>query len=229
MNNHFCQNCGAQITEGAAFCGGCGAQTAAPQAQAQQDMSGLVGFSPKINDPAFASHRRKSAMVSFIFAGIVTVIALIAIPIYGSNTGKYPWPNSLYAALGLSGMFWAIALVIEGKKSLDKTWDGVVESKNTRVVRNETASSNSRYKTYERVYDVKVRKDSGGSKSHRWSSVLYNYYNVGDRVRHHKGFLHYEKYDKSKDSLILCAACTTFNDINLDKCKQCKCPLLKNN
>ncbi len=71
--------------------------------------------------------------------------------------------------------------------------------------------------------------EAGGVKKHRWYDTPgpYSYYHIGDRVRHHKGFFFYEKYDKSKDSHIMCAACMTFNDIGLDTCTRCKCPLLK--
>ena len=229
MKNRFCSNCGKQIADGAAFCGGCGTSTAPQRAQPTQPSGGkssLIGFSPKINDKAFASHKKKSAITMFAFAGIVTVVAFIAIPIYADSTGKMTLPNSFLTALLMSGLFWGISLIITLKKSLDKTWDGVVESKNTGVER----TRNAGYKTYERGYVMRVRKNSGGSKTHRWKTFpgLYNYYNIGDKVRHHKGFSYYEKYDKSGDTHIMCAACMKFNDIKLEKCARCKCPLLKN-
>ncbi len=57
--------------------------------------------------------------------------------------------------------------------------------------------------------------------------TLYNYYRIGDRVRHHAGLNSYEKYDKTRDSIIFCAACATLCDIGDDVCYRCKCPLLK--
>lgn len=37
----------------------------------------------------------------------------------------------------------------------------------------------------------------------------------------------YEKHDKSKDSIIFCAACSSLNNIEDNNCFRCKCPLLK--
>lgn len=61
----------------------------------------------------------------------------------------------------------------------------------------------------------------------RDNDTLYNYYSIGDRVRHHAGLKCYEKHDKTGDKFIPCAACATFCDISGDRCFRCKCPLLK--
>jgi len=55
----------------------------------------------------------------------------------------------------------------------------------------------------------------------------YDYYSKGYRVRHHRGFSCYEKYDKTRDARILCIACLTFNDIEKERCSRCGCALLK--
>ena len=52
-------------------------------------------------------------------------------------------------------------------------------------------------------------------------------YHIGDRVRHLAKLNSYEKYDKTKDSIIFCIACGTLCDIADDTCCRCKCPLLK--
>ncbi|MPN17241.1 hypothetical protein SDC9_164592 [bioreactor metagenome] len=79
------------------------------------------------------------------------------------------------------------------------------------------------------VYNVFIRSDSGKLHTIRVEndSTVYNYYQMGDRVRHHPGLNSYEKYDKSKDDIIFCAACASLNDIGNDFCTRCKCPLLK--
>ena len=78
-------------------------------------------------------------------------------------------------------------------------------------------------------YVVTVQSQEG--KKYRMTaeddSTVYDYFLIGDRVRHHEGLNSYEKYDKSKDSIIFCSACATLCDINEDFCWRCKCPLLK--
>ena len=44
----------------------------------------------------------------------------------------------------------------------------------------------------------------------------YNYYQIGDRVRYHGSLRTYEKYDKSKDSIIFCNACASLNEITAE-------------
>ena len=236
----FCENCGTKLADSARFCPECGAaqgQATPPPTISKQSrrhqappdtapLEGLVGFSPKINDPAFAAYKRKSVTWSFLFSSILAVIAIVAFPIYGKQSGELDWPQSLYYGMGIGGMFVTIALLQTIKRGLDQTWDGVVEYKDSY---REIDRSDSNHTSTTPVYVIKIRKATGGLKKHKWRGITgpYSYYNVGDPVRHHKGFEYYEKYDKSRDSQILCAACLTMNDIHLQNCKRCKCPLLK--
>lgn len=222
----FCRNCGKELLPEAAYCTACGKPAAdtpsAPPTQAPEP----AGFSPKIQDPAFRTYQKKSAAWSLLFAGILAVIAVIAFPIYGNRSGDIDWPQSLYYGMGIGGMFVVIAVLQTVRRSADKTWDGTVEFKDSYRERVRQDHGPDHYRT---VYVLRVRKDSGGKKTHRWRNTpgLYGYYSVGDRVRHHKGFSFYEKYDKSKDTQILCAACLSLQDISRDACARCKCPLLK--
>lgn len=229
----FCQNCGAKLDGGAVkFCPECGTAVVKPENQAGQpgytqqvNVPSLIGFSPRISDPAFAAYRRKSVAWAFIFTGILAVIATVAFPIYGSASGDIDWPWSLFYGMGIGTMFILIAGLQTLKGKLDKTWDGTVIYKNTyqEVYRGRHTHS------YRTVFIIKVQKDSGGVKKHKWRDIpgVYDYYAVGDRVRHHKGFHYYEKYDKSRDAKIMCAACNSFIDTGKDICPRCKCPLLK--
>lgn len=221
----YCTTCGNELND-AHFCNNCGTPASSFQNGYPRNQSGLVGFSPRINDPAFASYKKKSSAWSFIFAFILAVIAVIGFPIYGNASGEIDWPNSLYYGLGIGGMFVVIALLQTIKRGVDKTWDGVVVYKD---IYRERSQANEGHSHYHTVYVLKIRKDFGGTKKHKWrdSPGPYEYYSVGDKVRHNKGFYFYEKYDKSGDSQIMCAACMAFNDINADVCTKCKCPLLK--
>ena len=222
----FCKNCGAELADNASFCSNCGTAVISSQSDQQQNSTGLVGFSSKINDPAFAAYKKKSAIWTFIFTGILAIIAIVGFPIYGNMSGEVDWPGSLLYGFAIGGMFIVIALLQTLKKGLDKTWDGEVVSKDAYTVRER---NNNGQTHYHKTYVLKIKKDSGGTKKHKWRDTtgLYTYYNVGDRVRHHKGFYCYEKYDKSKDTHILCAACMAFVPVDQDKCSRCKCPVLK--
>lgn len=186
----------------------------------------LVGFSSKITDPSFLLYQKKTEKWALLFSFIIAVAALVGFPLYGSKTGKLDFPQSLYIGLALAFMFVVIVLLQMIKRRADKTWDGVVIDKKAYKKRDYDDNGSSNCKT---EYVLKVKKNSGRVKTHKWCDVpgLYDYYKIGDKVRHHKGFLYYEKYDKSEDSQILCSACLTMNDIDGDCCKQCKCPLLK--
>jgi hypothetical protein len=186
----------------------------------------MIGFSSKINDPAFAKYIKQSNSWSAIFSLILAVIAAVGFPVYGRVSGEIDWPNSLYYGLGIGGMFVIIALIQIMRRSLEKTWDGIVVFKDSYRIRER--SDDGHFHSHI-LYILKIKKASGGTKKHKWRDTPgpYSYYNVGDKVRHHKGFYYYEKYDKSHDSEIMCAACNTFQDIRLDRCQRCNCPLLK--
>ena len=188
--------------------------------------SSLIGYSENIKDPAFAAYQKKSIIWSFLFAGILAVIAIIGFPIYGERSGELERAEALRYGFIIGGMFIVIALLQTLKHKFDHSWDGVVEYKDSY---RQQERDNNNTSSYSVVYEMRVRKDRGGVAKHKWRNLPgpYSYYNVGDRVRHHKGFYYYEKYDKSKDAKIMCAACMSFIDIDKDVCPRCKCPLLK--
>ena len=215
---------------GTNFCKSCGAPLNIPQPlNTPQPLPSLIGFSEKIYDPSFASFKNKSKAWSLMFAIVLAVIAAIGFPVYGNMSGEVDFPNSLYYGFAIGGMFILIAVIQTLKRGFDKTWDGVVTEKKSYKRRVNDSNDNSSIVRYENVYVVKVKKNNGGSKKHKFVNLtgVYDYYNEGDHVRHHKGFQYYEKYDKSHDSVIMCAACLTMNDINNEICSRCKCPLLK--
>lgn len=219
----FCEKCGNNILNDSKFCMKCGTPL-----QVTIKANDPIGFSPKINDPAFLAFKKKSKAWSIIFALILAVIVTTAFTVYSlyADAPEVEFPNSLYYGMVIGGMFILIAVIQTLKRGLDKTWDGVVQDKKT--YRKTQSDDDGNSKRYDDVYVIKIKKNAGGTKKHKTvnSNIYYNYYNLGDAVRHHKGFLLYEKYDKSKDSQIMCAACLTFNDINTEVCKRCKCPLL---
>jgi len=225
----YCANCGTQISESTSFCPACGgginqASQSAPQPAA------LRGFSPRISDPAFAKYVKNSNRWAAIFSIILAVAAVIGFYIYGDVGSEMDNPGSLYIGFGIGGMFLVIALFqILGRKR-SKTWDGTVEDKKIKkkTKRHDYGDDNVQYEDY-LEYSVIIRSDQGKRQTIKAqdSDTLYNYYQIGDRVRHHAGLNSYEKYDKTGDKFIPCNACGTLCDISEDTCFRCKCPLLK--
>ncbi len=231
----FCSNCGSKASEKINFCSKCGnrlsyinqqeniQQTASP---ANQEMQ-LIGYSEKINDLAFEKFKKSSNRGAYIFAIVLAIIAIIGIPIYGSVSGEIDFPYSFYYGLGIGGMLVIIAFVQSTKQKSDTSWDGVVIDKKQAKRREQQYEDG--HIGYYTEYIVKIRRDDGKIYKDRSTntSYVYDYYQVGDRVRHHKGFPGYEKYDKSKDTNNICIACLRLHNIQENTCKTCKCPLLK--
>jgi uncharacterized membrane protein len=191
----------------------------------------MHGFSPRISDPAFAKYIKNTNRWSAIFSIIVAIVAVIGFYIAGEKGAEgMDNPQSLFIGLGVGGMFVVIALFqILGRKR-SSTWDGTVEDKKVKkkTEKHTYGDGDVRYEDY-LEYSVIIRSDTG--KKHvlkaRDDTTLYNYYRIGDRVRHHAGLNSYEKFDKTGDKFIPCNACASLNDINDDYCFRCKCPLLK--
>jgi len=226
----YCANCGTPLSEGARFCASCGRGLN----QMPQDISNtanLRGFSTRINDPAFLKYVKNTNRWAAIFSIILAVAAVIGFYIAGeAGVDNMENPQALFIGFGIGGMFLTIALfqVLGRKRSI--TWDGTVEDKKIKkkTERHTSGDDDVRYEDY-LEYSVIIRSDQGKEYTirSRDSDILYNYYNISDRVRHHAGLNSYEKYDKTGDKFIPCNACGTLCDIGDDYCFRCKCPLLK--
>lgn len=226
----YCANCGTQISESVRFCPGCGSGINQASPNGPQP-AGLRGFSPRINDPAFAKYVKNSNRWAAIFSIILAVAAVIGFYIAGEAGAEgMSNPGSLYIGFGIGGMFLMIALVQILRRKGGRTWDGTVEDRKIKkkTMRHDYGDDNVQYDDY-LEYSVIVRSDQGKRHVMKWkdNDTLYNYFNIGDRVRHHAGLNSYEKYDKTGDRFIPCNACGTLCDISEDACFRCKCPLLK--
>ena len=189
----------------------------------------LIGFSNKINDPAFAKYLKNTNRWSAIFSIIIAFAAIIGFFIYGETSSEMDNPQALFIGLGIGGMFLLIALFTIIGRSKGTTWDGTVANKKVEKKRRQKSSGDDYYWEDYTLFTVFIRRDSGKKQkiSVENDDTIYNFYQIGDRVRHHKGLNSYEKYDKSKDTIIFCNACASLNDICDDYCFRCKCPLLK--
>ncbi|MGD9558207.1 MAG: hypothetical protein AB7V25_14380 [Mangrovibacterium sp.] len=186
-----------------------------------------AGFSSRIDDPKFAKYIRDSNRWAKIFAIGLAVLAVIGFYINGEVSDNMENPDSLYAGFVIAAMFLSIGFYQVWARNRSKTWDGTVIDK--KVYKRVKRMKNQSYRRVYLTYKVIIRSDAGKKKviSVQNSDELYNYFKVGDRVRHHKGLRTFEKYDKTGDTIIYCNACRSRNKIEDEYCFRCKCPLLK--
>lgn len=236
----FCEHCGEKVRDDSKFCEYCGQKIVRYNTNTENQYSNLkesralnnvaLGYSPKINDPAFKKYLKSTNRYSFYFSVVLAVIAVVGFYIYGETSYEMDNPEALYIGIGIGSMFVLIALFqILGRKR-SKTWDGVVVKKEILdKKRKRNTGNNDYYIERYKLYNVVVHNQYGKTAYIRSEDddTVYNYYEVGDKVRHHGGLNSYEKYDKTNDTIIFCNACGTLNDINEDNCYRCKCPLLK--
>jgi len=203
-----------------------------PQAEEKKKPSRdeLIGFSHRINDPAFTQYIKNTKRWSFLFASIIALAAIIGFSIYGETSTEMDNPEAFFIGLGIGGMFLVIALLQSIGRNRSTTWDGVVADKQTENKRRKRHSGNNEYYWQQyTLFTVIIMKDNGKiyTKSAEDDDTVYNYFQIGDKVRHHGGLNSIEKYDKSNDDIIFCNACASLNGIQDDYCFRCKCPLLK--
>lgn len=223
-----CPNCGVETSKTASYCAACGNKLV-NESRDTSSPAPQPGFSSRINDPAFARYVKNANRWSGIFSTVLAAVAVIGFYIAGEVGTEMDNPESLYIGLGIGGMFLAIAFFQIMGRRRSKTWDGTVKDKKIKEkTRRVQYGDDISYEDY-LEYSVIVVSDSGKKHviRHENSDVCYNYYKIGDRVRHHGGLNSYEKYDKTGDLIIFCNACGTLCDINDDYCSRCKCPLLK--
>jgi len=192
----FCPHCGSVQPSDANFCKACGGALKQQSGTTHQPAANrLRGFSPRISDPAFAKYTKSSNRWSAIFSSILAVAAVVGFYIAGEVGSGMDNPGSLYIGFAIGGMFLSIAfLQILGIRR-SRTWDGTVEDKK---IKKKTAKhqygDDVRYSNY-LEYSVIIRSDGG--KRHFLKSknddTLYNYYQIGGRVRHHAGLKSFEK------------------------------------
>ena len=222
----YCKTCDSALPPQASFCSACGSPVAE-----QRLAGGGVGYSPRINDPAFTRYLKNTNRFAGLFAVLLAFAAVVGFTLAGKfHVDGISNPTGFYIGLGVGCMFLLIALLTTLGRKSSRTWDGIVVDK-TIQKRTRQVQSGDDYDTRHYLeYTVLIQQAAGG-KLHRLAvaddDTLYRYYQVGDHVRHHAGLNSYEKYDKSADRVIFCNACATLCDIELDHCPRCGCPLLK--
>lgn len=189
-----------------------------------------MAYSTRINDPDFVRYRANTVKYAWIFSFILAAAAVLGFGIYGAIGREMDNPEALYIGMGIGAMFITIAWLTNRSKKGSKTWDGMVSDKKVeKKKRRRHTTDQDHYMQEYMLYTVTVTSEGG--KRHEITAenddTLYHYYQVGDKVRFHGRLGTYEKFDKSRDTIIFCNACASLNEMTSDRCFRCNCPLLK--
>ena len=88
-----------------------------------------IGYSSKIDDPAFTQYLKNSNRWSAWFSLGLALIAIVGFFIHGEVSDNMENPESLYIGLVIGSMFMLIAFYQIHSRKRDKTWDGMVVDK----------------------------------------------------------------------------------------------------
>lgn len=176
-----------------------------------------MAYSLKIHDPSFKQFIKNTKDYRYQFAFVLAIIAVASFYVYGEMSNDMDNPEALYIGLGIGGMFFLIGVYAAFSLKEVPTWDGEVVEKE--IVEKENKVE---YKVY--FEDAKGKRYEITSEN---DATLYDYYNIGEKVRYHGHLKTYEKFDKSKDAIIFCNACSFMHEIHEHVCRNCGCPLLK--
>lgn len=191
-----------------------------------QEERPLVGWSPVADSPEILETIRKSKKSSLGWALALTLLFPVGFLIAGVVSDEVPLKEALIIGCGLGLCILTINLWrFAGMKR--RGWDGAVVKKmeKRRYKRDDDGSSQSYTE-----YIVLIRTDGGKKKKiveRKRDREMYDYLDIGDRVRYHPALETYEKYDKSKDEAIYCNVCRQRNPISNDRCELCNNLLFK--
>ncbi len=230
-----CKACGAKLPEGAEFCIGCGAAVLQPMEPSRaaaparsQGGTGLVGFSDRYNCPEILAAAQKNKKSSIGCMWILAFVPLIGFPIAGLLMADFPFGESLIIGIGIALVMLVVNLLAL-RRTKQPMWEGVVVNQYSKEKSEHRGGEDDNYRTYTE-YTTIINTDAGKKKTiveKDSGRHMYDYLSVGDRVRFHPKFGTYEKYDKSKDSIIYCNVCSMMNPIQNDRCKRCNNLLFK--
>lgn len=238
--NMFCHHCGNKLPEKVAFCSSCGetdnnrgtnlqindAQNL--QENTLENQSNLIGFSQRHTHLEILAAGQKNKKFGVRFMLVLLLFPLIGFPIAGLLMEDFPFGESVIIGVGIT-LIMLIFNLFALRKSQKPIWEGAVVNKYSKERYEHRGSEDSNGRTYTE-YTTVITTDAGKKKTiveKDSGRHMYDYLSVGDRVRFHPMFGTYEKYDKSKHSIIYCNVCSMRNPIVNDHCERCDNLLFK--
>ena len=186
-----------------------------------------MAYSSKIYDEAFSKYTQNTKNWKFLFAVIIAAVAIAGFYLYGELSTEMDNPDAIYTGLVIGSIFLIIGVYSAKSGNNSYTWDGIVVDKKTKITKKDIGYLGTKAERY--VFTIYIKSENGKIHEIRNEDdeTVYNYFKIGDKVRHHGGLNSYEKFDKSGDDIIFCNACAFLHDINETVCRNCGCPLLK--
>lgn len=227
----YCWNCGDRMEKDKQICPVCGVQYYAENKYGplQALGAGGLGWFEQTNHPSFKAYKKKVKKVAGVWAIGLSIIIPTALVVSGQiDLDKMGILNILFVVT----LFWIFALASSryGKNKPD--WEGIVENKEIRQkTRTKKDDDGRKYKESYTEYAVIIKRQNGQVSQLTWedSSRIYDYYRIGDYLRYHgnKYLRCFEKYDKTLDPVLYCAACGNERDARDNFCGKCGTILLK--
>lgn len=191
---------------------------------------GSIGYSDRISDPVFTPPEAPAAGQQGL-KYMLFVVPLVVLVLLWRSAVLATW---LFIVLLAAVIVLALFPILKGRRAAeDKTWDGTIVS----VERREPVMGADVRKVDPATRDkmilttIKIQDEEGTVHTYERMGGLpedyREYYHEGDRVRHHKGFVLPEKYDKSADDTVVCIVCGRINSMDSRRCTECGAVLLK--
>lgn len=195
-----------------------------------------IGFSKVVYEPRFKNFYEKDIRKKIILNFLIVLMPFFILVSASLLANVIPLGYALKVSLVISSIILILSLFIWFISSKAKSWDGEVISKHEEEREKTVRHGSGKHARYERVsytvYVIQVLLDSEDSYNIVYETdtvegkYYYENFNEGDRIRYHGKLHYYEKYDKSKDTFVLCPFCKTVNYIKSSKC-ECGAPLIK--
>jgi len=185
-----------------------------------------IGWTSHHLDPVVIQRAEKNKKNAWAFTIFLTAAFPLGFGLAGILMEDMPLEEALLIGIGL-GLLMLLIGIIRISRMKAGIWEGTVTDKRQKQKMDHSQSDDVvRHKT---IYTIYVTENSGKKHKLKYTdnAAMYNYFNIGDKIRCHLSFGTYEKFDKSRDREIFCNICGTLNDISQDVCKSCRLPLFK--
>ena len=191
------------------------------------EKASLIGYSSKINDIKFTNKQERdsrSLIISAFAAPLILIAAFQIAAFFYTEFSRLAW---LIIGVIIGIVVMIVLLVQSVKRKRTPDFEGELVKK--RVQRKSSGDPSTGMSETYYFHSLIFRGTDG--KTHKYSKKYAakkppanswaEYLQTGDKVRYHAKQDYFEKYDKSRDSLLPCAECHNFFAITLDNCPHC--------
>ncbi|MFZ2258731.1 MAG: zinc ribbon domain-containing protein [Clostridiaceae bacterium] len=216
----YCTQCGTRLLQQGGPCSNCQFDLALDEPYGKTSAKGAagIGWAQPADDSKYSRYQANQRVYIIVFTSGL-ILAIVAGMILSKQIALDREGFVVISVLSL--LFFLIAWsAIRGTKRQGKEWSGIIIEKQ--------GSINSNYDHGQPA--LVILSDEGTTfRLPMASSLEFDYYTVGDKIRHHNrpDLRFIEKFDKSQDEILFCPTCAYINDTRDNFCRACGTPLLK--